>query len=377
MSMTSLWLKNFTAFDEIEIGFSPGINVFVGANGTGKTHLMKVIYSACDITITKKHIAEKLVNVFLPSGRKLGRLVKRRKKSSSCEIALTRDYVNIPMSFRNAQGSFPLSDVVDADAFVGNLKAKAPKGKLTLRISFSNHVTKSDSDQVTVTGQTEWQNKPVESAYIPVKEMLSNAPGFQALFDRREIHFEEVYRDIILRAALPVRRGPPDSSRRNLLKALEMALQGKVTTKNDEFFLRNKQGNLEFTLLAEGLRKLGLLWVLIQNGTLLSGSVLLWDEPETNLNPILYGPVVEILLALQREGVQVFLATHDYAILKELDLRKKKEDNAVFHSLFRDNGGIRCHSVEEYLSIHPNTIAEAFDSLYDREVKRSLGGTDG
>ena len=33
--------------------------------------------------------------------------------------------------------------------------------------------------------------------------------------------------------------------------------------------LLNKQGNMEFTLLAEGIRKLALLWLLIQNGTLL------------------------------------------------------------------------------------------------------------
>ena len=48
------------------------------------------------------------------------------------------------------------------------------------------------------------------------------------------------------------------------------------------------------------------LWLLIQNGTLTEGSVLFWDEPETNLNPKLFGPVVEILLELQRQGVQIF-----------------------------------------------------------------------
>ena len=50
---------------------------------------------------------------------------------------------------------------------------------------------------------------------------------------------------------------------------------------------------LEFTLLAEGMRKLGLIWLLIQNGTLGNSSVLFWDEPETNLNPKLYGDVIE------------------------------------------------------------------------------------
>ena len=155
---------------------------------------------------------------------------------------------------------------------------------------------------------------------------------------------------------------------------LQKAIEGKVAIKEEEFFLRNRQGNLEFSLLAEGIRKLGLLWLLIQNGTLLNGSFLFWDEPETNLNPKLFGILMEILLELQREQVQVFLATHDYVILKELDLRKKDDDKVVFHSLYRDQASreIECHTANDYLNIHPNTIADAFSDLYDREVRRSI-----
>ena len=114
--------------------------------------------------------------------------------------------------------------------------------------------------------------------------------------------------------------------------------------------------------MAEGIRKLALLWLLIQNGTLLQGAVVCWDEPEANLNPRLIGTVVDILLELQRMGVQVFLATHDYVVLKEFDLRKKADDAVRFHALFRDTttGAIALHSTDDYLSIHPNAIADAF-----------------
>ena len=152
--------------------------------------------------------------------------------------------------------------------------------------------------------------------------MLSNAPGFRSLYETREIHFEEVYKDILDRAYTPILRGPTEPYRRRLLAILQNAIQGKVTIKQEEFFLRNRQGNLEFSLLAEGIRKLGLLWLLIQNGTLRNGSLLLWDEPETNLNPKLFGILMDVLLELQRSGVQVLLATHDYVILKELDRRR-------------------------------------------------------
>lgn len=336
MSLTKIQCERFTAFEKITVDFSTGINVFVGANGTGKTHLMKIAYAACDISKTKLDFAEKLSRVFLPSGRALGRLVKRQKTSSRGSVEVHR------------------------------LECK-------LRASFTNHTTKSDS--ATVTGATEWFSRPIESVYIPVKEMLSSAPGFRSLYSQREVHFEEIYADILDRAYRPSLRGPMDRDRRNLLTVLQKSIDGKVLIKEEEFFLSNRQGNLEFTLLAEGMRKLGLLWILIQNGTLLEGSVLFWDEPETNLNPKMFGALMDILLELQRLGVQVFLATHDYVILKELDLRKKQSDAITYHSLFRgEEGDIKCHSSNRYLDIHPNAIAEAFADLYDREVKRSLGG---
>jgi len=194
------------------------------------------------------------------------------------------------------------------------------------------------------------------------------------LYSQKEIHFEEIYADILDRAYLPPHRGPADSCRKGLLESLHKAMEGNVVIKGEEFFLKDRQGNLEFTLLAEGMRKLGLLWILIQNGTLVKNSVLFWDEPEANLNPSMYGGLIDILLKLQRMNVQVFLATHDYLILKELDLRKEPKDKIVFHSLYRDdNCKIRWFPATTYTDIHPNAIAEAFAKVYDLEVKRSLG----
>lgn len=338
MTIARMKFERFTAFEKLDFSASPGINVLVGANGTGKTHLMKVAYAACDVSKTKTAIGEKLIRIFMPSGQAVGRLVKRHKASSRCTIEVYR---------------------------AGH----------KLKVSFSNHGKVADS--VDVTGVKAWAEAPVESVYIPVKEMLANAPGFRSLYSQREIHFEEVYADILDRAYQPALRGPTDYDRRQLLSILQKIIEGKVARKNEEFFLRNKQGNLEFSLLAEGVRKLGLLWLLIQNGALRNGSVLFWDEPETNLNPKLFGPLIEILLNLQRNGVQIFLATHNYVILKELDLRIKEQDEILFHSFYRapNGGSIVCHTTPSYLDIHPNAIVEVFEDLYDREVERSLKGT--
>ena len=334
MTLTRVRLEHFTAFEDLDLELSSGINVLVGANGTGKTHLMKVCYAACEVSKTGESFTDKLVHVFLPSRRGHWRLVKRRRGGSQATVEVFRGEQSLGASFYN-------------------------------RATISRH---RDVQQ-----NRRWEDSRIESVYIPVKEMLANAPGFRSLYANREIHFEAVYADILDRAFLPPLRHRPATFGR-LLRELQEALGGRVRIKNEEFLLSGQQGTFEFSLVAEGLRKLGLLWLLIQNGTLLDGSVLFWDEPETNLNPKLYRLLMKVLLELQRNGVQIFLATHDYVILEELNLQMNSSDNVAFYSLYRDaSGEIVCNMARHYLDIQPNAIAETFDDLYDREIERRLG----
>lgn len=333
MPITRIKLENFTVFESLDFRPSPGLNILVGANGTGKTHLMKVAYGACDVSGTEEPLRQKLLRLFLPSGHRIGRLVRRRQGVDTCRITVADEERSLSIRF-----------------------------------------TSRESDRKWHRGHIAWRSKKINSAYIPVKEMLANAPGFISLYDRREIHFEEIYRDILTRAFVPVERGPMPSQRRKLLDILNNAMGGTVTSRNEEFFLKSRDGNLEFTLLAEGLRKLGLLWLLIRNGTLLKGSVLFWDEPETNLNPARYRAVTDVLLELQRLGVQVFVATHDYAVLKEFDLGARATDQIAFHTLFRKtkSSAVALKSSDNIGGIDPNLIVQAFDTLYDRDVQRSI-----
>lgn len=291
--LVKIKFEKFTAFDQLKVNFSPGINIFVGENGTGKTHILKAAYAACDIAKSKGGFAEKINNVFYPSGKQIGRLVKRSSVSSKGSLEVTR---------RLEDGK-----------------------KIALRLSLSNHTTKSDKATISGSPKT-WTKNPMEAAYIPVKDMMANAPGFRSLYKEREIHFEEIYVDIIDKALLPVRRGPTDKPRKQLLESIQNAMEGRVIAKNEEFFLRNKSGELEFTL------------------------------PE-----------------LQRLGVQIFLTTHDYVILKEFDLQSKKVDAIEYHSLFRnkETNEIDISSTDSYLNISPNAIDDTFGSFVDREIERS------
>ena len=159
---------------------------------------------------------------------------------------------------------------------------------------------------------------------------------------------------------------------------LSDAIGGTVTLEDDTFYVIKKDGHkidghkIEFSLEAEGLRKLGLLWKLIRNGLLESGSALLWDEPEANLNPELYPLVAEILLELEKNGVQIFVATHSYNFAKYLEIRRDKNEQVMFHNLYKrfsENGMIFSNSAFRMEDITPNHIMIAdmklLDEVYD------------
>ena len=338
--LTRIKLSNFTAFASFEHVLSPGITVVIGANGTGKTHLLKLLYAACAITIgedKERSYVQKLLGVFNPHLGKIGRLARRAAGTVSVNVTVERD---------------------NGDK---------------IRTNFHNRKSK-DQSIAWGQGSLSWKKSDIRSVYIPVKEMLAHAPGFLATLSRRELSFEEVYSDIIKLASLPALRGQPDASRKKLLVPLQKAIEGKVVLRGENFFLSNKQGNLEFSLLAEGMRKLALVWQLIQNGTLGAGTVLFWDEPEANLNPSLMGQLVDVILELHRQGVQVVLTTHNHVLLREFDLRRKTNDKIEYLSLFRgEDGAVQKHVSEDFAGIHPNLIVDTLNRQYDQEVKQSLG----
>jgi len=174
---------------------------------------------------------------------------------------------------------------------------------------------------------------------------------------------------------LPALRGSPSASRDRIITRLEETIGGRVETREEEFFLENRLGSLEFTLVAEGLRKIALLLALVQNGSLVlddrgEDNVLFWDELESNLNPRLIRVLVETLLEIARAGTQVFVATHDYVVLRELELGAEAKDDLRFHALYFEKGEVRCETGRRLEDIGRNAIAATFADLYDREIDR-------
>lgn len=332
--ITKFRAEDFTAFTNLLVNFSPGINILIGENGTGKTHIMKAIYSACCVVDKRveRTFDNKLKSVFLPLS--IGRLVHRKVGGATGKVAVYRTDGG-----KDRYITCTISNVGRADVSSSNWK----------------------------------DEQKLEAIFIPVKDMLANAPGFRALYSQKELFYEEIYADIIDKAFLPIPRGKQDPKVTKLLNILQKAMSGKVIEKKENFYLKNKSGELEFPLLAEGYRKLGLLYTLIHNGTLTQGSVLFWDEPEANLNPKLARTVVSILLELQKLGVQIFISTHDYVLLKEFQMAASPTNDILYHTLYRgEDGNIQHNSTKVFDELGHNAIDETYADILDREISNEL-----
>ncbi len=338
MKFQSIKLKNYTVFTDCEIALGAGINVFLGENGTGKTHILKILYSAAQASRHDVSFSRKIVGTMQPDMLCIHRLLSRTQGNKTASVSVIAS-----------------NEADDARR---------------LQVSFSRQTKKWDAK---VTGEQSWEKDfpKVSSIFIPVREILSNCYNLPAAVNAGNIKFDDTYIDIINSAKIDISAGRDTTVRRELLDSLEKLTKGKVSydERSDEFYLRIGNSRQEFNLIAEGIRKLALLWQLVKNGTLEKGSVLFWDEPEANLNPSCIPIIAAFLVSLQRAGVQIFLATHDYVLSKYLELYCKGEYELVFHSLAIGQEkqeplrSVHCFSSPSFESLAYNAILNSFNAL--------------
>ena len=329
--LKSLSIREFTVFEEADLQFAKGLNVIVGTNGTGKTHLLKLPYAVIAMsaeegrkrtkaptkTLLNTRIAEKLSSIFRPEAR-LGRLVNRRNGRNSCEVGM--NFMQPGVSLR-----FGFSSLANSEVDVSSVPSK-------------------------------WQDRP--PVFLPTRELLTLYPGFVPLYETRHLEFDETWRDTCLLLGAPTLKGPRENSFRRLIESLEKQLGGRVRLANNgRFYLKQFGGSdLDMSLVAEGWCKLSMLVRLISTGSLLEKGCLFWDEPETNLNPRLIREVARAILGMCEADVQVFVATHSLFLLREFEILLEREFTQVeqrYFALRRVNGRAEVSQANEIGDIEP------------------------
>jgi putative AbiEii toxin of type IV toxin-antitoxin system/AAA domain-containing protein len=329
----SLKLMNFTAFGDAHFDFvGPGVNVFVGENGTGKTHAMKLLFAW-------------MLSGSFKDARDLGfsKTLVRTMQAQSTESLIRSGSANRAAILGLRYGDFEWAGRITA------LNVDEPSGPLDA-----------------LPGGVE---RPV---FIPAIEMMGHTKGFGSTYDVDELDFDWTIRDVV--RLLSVRRRSPTLEYQDIVRRLDReVLHGKVEFDNEDerFYLIQEGSRQPMPLVAEGLRKIATLTTLLQNGSIREGTVLFWDEPEINLNPVLMDEVAHALIAIARSGVQIVIATHSYVLLEEL--REASRPGEVRYFGF-DWGpaGVEVNSTDDLAKLSPNPILRQYESLYNRKIHSAL-----
>ena len=376
--ISSLQLKNFGAFTDLAIDFSPGINIIIGENGTGKTQLLKAIFALCGPAFHAEQpgeqVARKLCRLYHPLSGQVGELRRSGSRGDAVLSATFASGQEVSARFNGTATETKVRTGKDGDvaaaifiptkevlSLVRGLTAEQPDQPTIERIfddgylDLARQLIKEGADDL----DAKVRFDPRFASIVP---QLANLIG-----GRYELHDGR----FCFQAGEYVEKRGKSSSAQKAPQSFQDSAQ---------HFAPAKSRLLSSTMTAEGFRKIGVLQRLLSNGSLNPGKAgpLLWDEPESNLNPKLMKDLVLSLLELARNGQQVILATHDYVLLKWFDLLldKGKGDQVRFHVLSREveTGQVLRDSMDDYRAIEPNAIAETFNDLTKEQVARKMGG---
>lgn len=106
-----LTVRNLTVFPEANFDFARGLNIIIGENGCGKSHLLKSMYAVLATGYqSKQHLNERPTQVFLQKSyadklltvlrpETLGRLARRKQGAERCELSFNFDNKSLDTSF--------------------------------------------------------------------------------------------------------------------------------------------------------------------------------------------------------------------------------------------------------------------------------------
>jgi energy-coupling factor transporter ATP-binding protein EcfA2 len=350
-----LHLRNFTVFADAEFEFGEGLNVLVGANGTGKTHVLKAGYAMRDMltgflvqmrdnVLTQKgqeallnnfYFDKFLLDVFQPIPFQMSQLIRRNKQVEQAEIEVVASsyYGQATTSFLFTDSSFH----------------RQPVQWLPLK-------------------KDKYLSDPyfyLDPVLIPAKEILTM--GWLLSVNKRfDIPIDISYVNLLdLLSGPPLRQPEPA----HIVEKLAQLIGGKVEEEGGHFYLATEnQPRLEMNLVAEGMRKFATLYKLLANGTLTPETTLFWDEPEANLNPALLKELAAILTDLAQAGFQIILATHSLFLMRELHIlaQRKKKPVRYFGLYKSEEGDVRVECQDDLMQLQhlvalDAELAQTFD----------------
>ncbi len=309
------------------------INLIIGNNSSGKTFLLKAMYSAMrtleeykrgdDQRKASEILAEKLYWTFQPE--KIGDLVSKQA-DSPLFLELTLDDKTFDYSF----------------------------GKDTIKSisSVENHIGSRTSNSI----------------FLPAKEVLSLHNIILKSREQDKVFgFDDTYLDLARALRLPTTRGNNYPEFAQSRQQLDDMFGGKVDYDESSGRWQFKKGKQKFPIgvTAEGSKKIALLDTLLGNRYLDKNSVVFIDELESALHPTAISKFIDILAILASCGIQFFIASHSYFVIKKLFLIAQEQKLSI-PTLSKDSDTWQQSNLLDEMP--DNAIIEESIRLYKEEV---------
>lgn len=314
MKFLELNLQHYMVFSQFSCSFSPGLNVFIGPNGTGKSQLFKLLYTAGTSHAHPESFADALAkNLYLDSySCPFSELISQKPPADTAKATLTA-----------------LDETTQEEAM----------------LSFS---LRKGEDTLTLRGREAWHR----------------------LFSDAALFFLPFFGDNA--------KKPRTKPKAVFLAELQHMLGGSIhyDAKRKQPVLSTAHGEISAALFSMGQNRLATLYGLLLQGYLGRGDVLLLQNPEQFLHPKTLAGLTRLLLLLELSGVQIFIETQSYFLCKYFDLYAESANHLAFYSLYWHKGKLQYETARRFDLLVHNDLIDAFFNLYRAEVQTAMQEND-
>lgn len=354
--INSVQLKNFGPLTEIDWQNLGPINLVIGNNGCGKSFLLKAIYSAV-------------------------RTLEDYKRGDNPDRP---DHILLKKLFWTFQAEG-----------VGNLISTAGTTNLSFGLAldgreFSYKLTKPFRNAI-----SDWVNdvppRKDNSIFLPAKEILS---FYHIILKSRQqdqvLGFDDTYLDLARALQISPGKDFMDAAVREIWKKddapqlgcgswdfqmatsnLKGLIGGEINydeTTNRWYFEQQQFDKTERYAMgatAEGIRKIAVLDRLLRNGFLSENSIIFIDEPESTLHPEAISEFLNIVAILAKHGIQFFIASHSYFVVKKLFLIAQQQKLSIPVLSYENQSWLQSDLLHDFPD---NPIIDESTRLFKEEV---------